>query len=210
MKIGSLKSAKKNAISWIFAAALTLLLNAPTHPETLSFFLPKPGKSYEIREEKIYFRQGTVGIVLEVATDELLLKYYGERGARLDAHPFTKLGDAKSYTIFIVTLINRSQGVFTFTPRYVTLRAKDKSFYPLDFPLLLELFLDIDPAKRRLLELSVFHSSEAIQRDQTSTKLLVFSDLPAKADELILEFDYLYFESKEIRTKFYFTRKKTS
>jgi hypothetical protein len=195
--------------SSLLAAIIVVIFVLPGASQTFFDFIPKPGKTYEIREDKIYFRQGPVGIIVEVASDATLLKYYADRGAKVDSHPFTKLGEAKNYTIFIVTLINRSQGAFTFTPRYVTLKAKDKSFYPLDFPLLLELFQDIDPARRRLLELSVFHSSEALPRDQIATKLLVFSDLPSKADDLTLEFDYLYFESKEIRTKFYFERKKT-
>jgi len=48
----------------------------------------------------------------------------------------------------------------------------------------------------------------AVVADGIITKFLVFPSLPKKFDELMLEFDYLFFGDREIRARFYFLRKK--
>jgi hypothetical protein len=111
-------------------------------------------------------------------------------------------------TYFLLSLINHSKGSLTFTPRYVALKIKTEASFPIDFTVLLGILQDLDPYNRKLIESSVYHSPEIIQPEQTFTKFLVFPPLPKKDAQLKMEFDYMFFESKEMKNFFYFTQQK--
>jgi hypothetical protein len=170
---------------------------------------PKPHEGYEIKNGKIYFRKGNAGIILEVANSETIKKYYNDRGAQIE-NPFTNSGDdLQNGAIFLVTLLNRTNGSLTFTPRYVVGRIKTEAFFPLDSFTIMEVFEDVEPRKRKILENSIFHQPELLHPGMIVTKFLVFPALPKKFDDLRLQFDYLYFENAEIKSDFFFTTKKS-
>lgn len=170
--------------------------------------VPVPHEGYETKENTIYFRSGNVGIVLESATDATIAKYYRDRGIDL-GNPFSRLGgEMQGASIFMLTLINRTTGSLTFTPRYITLKIKTEAYFPMDFTVLLGI---VDGQEKRIqdvVEKSVYHSPDSLSPGQVVTKFLIFPALPKKFEEIKLEFDYLYYGSQEIRTTFYFARKK--
>ncbi|HKZ40660.1 MAG TPA: hypothetical protein VJ044_06835 [Candidatus Hodarchaeales archaeon] len=199
-----MKSAR-NAAS---TAALVLFLFQLVFADSPPDLYPKESEEYEVQNNKIYFRKGNEGLILEQATEEAISKYYSDRGANI-GNPFLSLKEiSKDHTIFLLTLINRGRSSVTFTPRYVTLQIKHDNFYPMDFAILLEALEGLDRTKASILQKSIFHSSEALHPNEVITKFLVFPSLPKKFDELMLEFDYLFFGDREIRARFYFLRKK--
>ena len=168
---------------------------------------PKPHDGYEIKDDKIYFRHGEAGLIIELATPEKIEKYYKERGSEI-GNPFLKLGsDFQDATIFLVTLLNRTNGNLTFTPRYVLAKIKSEAYFPLDYMVLLDI-LDVQQRPmRKILEKSIFHSPELLQPGNVVSKFLIFPQMPKKFDDLRLEFDYLYFENFEVKSTFFFTTK---
>ena len=111
-------------------------------------------------------------------------------------------------TVFIVTIFNRTNGNATFTPGLVALKIKDEASFPLDYIILMQAIEGLPARDKRVLEESIFHSPETIPHGEVISKFLLFPPLPDKNLEFRLEFDYLYFESKEVRTKFYFTKER--
>jgi hypothetical protein len=191
-----------------FSLTIALISLSVDAAASIQELQPKPHESYEVKEEKIYFRVGNAGLILETGGEESVIRYYSERGASI-GNPFGSLGDgSQDYTVFVLTLLNRGKGAVTFTPRYVTLKIGNENFFPMDFPVLLGLLEGLDSKKGDILQKSIFHSSETVRPNQIVTKLLVFPGLPKKFKELVLEFDYLFFGEKEIRPKFYFLQKK--
>ena len=168
---------------------------------------PKPHEGYEVKEGKIYFRRGNAGIILEVASPETIEKYYSDRGAKIE-NPFSQFSaDMHNGAIFLVTLLNRTNGSLTFTPRYVIGKIKSEAYFPLDSLTLMEIFEDVDSGKRKILENSIFHAPELLHPGMVVSKFLVFPVLPKKFDDIKLQFDYLYFENAEIKSEFFFTTK---
>jgi hypothetical protein len=168
---------------------------------------PKAHEGYEIKDGKIYFRRGNAGIILEVANSGIIEKYYSERGAQIE-NPFLNLGgDVQTSAIFLVTLLNRTNGSLSFTPRYVIGRIKTEAYFPLDSLTMMEVFEDIEPRKRKIMENSIFHMPELLHPGMIVSKFLVFPALPKKFEEIRLQFDYLYFENTEIKSDFFFTTK---
>ena len=170
--------------------------------------IPVPHEGYEIKDHTIYYRSGNVGLVLEPANDATIAKYYLDRGIDL-GNPFSRLGgEMQGASIFMLTLINRTTGSLTFTPRYITLKIKTEAYFPMDFTVLLGVVEGQDKRIQDVLEKSVYHSPDSLSSGQVVTKFLIFPALPKKFEEIKLEFDYLYYGSQEIRTAFYFARKK--
>jgi hypothetical protein len=168
---------------------------------------PKPHDGYEVKDGKIYFRRGNAGLILEAANYEKIEKYYRDRGLQT-GNPFVSLGeDMQSATVFLVTLLNRTNGSLTFTPRYVIARIKTDAYFPLDYLVLLETFEGQEPNVKKMLQQSIYHSPELINPGKVVSKFLIFPDLPKKFDDLKLQFDYLYFENTEIKSEFFFTTK---
>jgi hypothetical protein len=171
---------------------------------------PKEHEPYEIKEGKIYYRHGNAGLILEQADDSRIAAYFKERGAEL-GNPFGRPGaELRESTFFLLTLINRTNGNLTFTPRYVTLKIKTEANFPLDFTVLLGMLEDFDAHQKKIVTDSIFHSPETIRPGEIISKFLIFPPLPKKFKEIKLEFDYLYFEDKEIRLNFYFLNNQKS
>ncbi len=170
--------------------------------------VPVAHEGYDIKDGTIYFRSGNVGLVLEAANDATIAKYYRDRGIDL-GNPFSRLGgEMQGASIFMLTLINRTTGSLTFTPRYITLKIKTEAFFPMDFTILLGILDGQEKRIQDVLQKSVYHSPDSISPGQVATRFLIFPALPKKYEEIKLEFDYLYYGSQEIRTAFYFARKK--
>jgi len=168
---------------------------------------PKPHEGYETKDGKIYFRRGNAGIILEVANSKIIEKYYSERGAQIE-NPFSHLGgDVQAGAIFLVTLLNRTNGSLTFTPRYVIGRIKSEAYFPLDSLTMMEVFEDVEIRRRKILENSIFHAPELLHPGMVVSKFLVFPALPKKFEDMRLQFDYLYFENTEVKSDFFFTTK---
>src|SRR5262245_49522806 len=91
--------------------------------------IPKPHEGYEVKDGKIYYRQGKAGSIVEPANNDVISKYFRDRGSSVD-NPFVGSDEEFSNsTFFLISLINHSKGVLTFTPGYVTLKIKtDASF----------------------------------------------------------------------------------
>jgi hypothetical protein len=167
-----------------------------------------PQDGYEVKEDKIYYRYGNCGIILEIGTDRAVANYYLDRGIQL-GNPFRNTGgEYEGATIFIVTFLNRSAGSIAFTPSYVTMKIKSTAVFPMDFTVLVGLMGGQEPRIQKVLENSIFHSPETIRKGEVVTKLLVYPALPKKSLDLRLEFEYLYFENHETKPIFYFSRKK--
>ncbi len=168
--------------------------------------IPKPQDGYEVKDGKIFYRHGKAGLILEPADETVIDRYFTERGSSI-ANPFRnadpELGNS---TFFLLSLINQSKGTLTFTPGYIALKIKTEASFPMDFTVLMGIMQGLDAFYRKLLDQSVYHSPEAIQPGNTLTKFLVFPQLPPKKSELKMEFDYLFFESKELKNYFYFIR----
>jgi hypothetical protein len=170
--------------------------------------IPKPHEGYEVKDGKIYYRQGKAGTIIEPANYDVISKYFRERGSSID-DPFVGTDEDFSHsTIFLISLINHSKGALTFTPSYVTLKIKTDASFPIDFTVLMGIMQQMDAYPAKLLEKSVYHSPELIQAGDSVSKFLVFPPLPHKDAELKMEFDYVFFESAELKQFFYFTRQK--
>jgi hypothetical protein len=170
--------------------------------------VPKPHEGYEVKDGKVFYRYGKAGLILEPANEETIARYFTERGSSVK-NPFLDAGEELSNsTFFLLSLINHSNGSLTFTPGYVALKIKTEASFPIDFTVLLSTSQNTDAYHRKLLENSIFHSPETIQPGDSSTKFLIFPPLPKKEAELKMEFDYLFFETKEMKMAFYFSRLK--
>ena len=170
--------------------------------------LPKEHDPYDIKENKIYYRHGNAGLILEQADDNAIAAYYKDRGIEL-GNPFgRRASELKESTFFLLTLVNRSNGNLTFTPRYVTLKIKTEASFPLDFTVLLGMLEEFNLREQQIVTNSVFHSPETVRPGEVMSKFLIFPQLPKKVHEVKLEFDYLFFEDKEIRLNFYFLNRK--
>jgi hypothetical protein len=166
--------------------------------------VPKQHDSYEVKEGKIYYRHGNAGLILEVADHDRIAAYFKERGAEL-GNPFgVQGGELRDSTFFLVTMLNRTNGNLTFTPRYVTLKIKTEASFPLDFTVLLGMLENFNANHRKIVASSIYHSPETVRPGTVISKFLIFPALPKKFREVKLEFDYLYFEDKEIRLNFFF------
>jgi hypothetical protein len=106
-----------------------------------------------------------------------------------------------------VTLLNRTNGSVTFTPRYVIARIKTEAYFPLDYLSMMEVVEQEDLTGRKLLEKSIYHSPELLHPGAVVSKFLIFPELPKKFDDIRLSFDYLYFENSEVKSDFIFTTK---
>ena len=194
----------------LIAVLLIFVFSQGVFAEIANSLEPEEHEGYDVKEGKIYFRRGDAGLILEVANGETVAKYYSDRGINL-GNPFASLGgDMQTATIFLLTILNRTNGNVNFTPRYVTLKIKTEAYFPIDFTELLAFTEGQDKPVQKILQNSVYHSSDSIPAGKIISKFLIFAALPKKFDELKLIFDYLYFENNEVRTTFYYKRKKNS
>jgi len=204
-----MRDARRNA-GW-FATIVVLLLSQSLFSgdkTPLGPLLPKEHDGYEIKDDKIMFRQGNAGLVLEVADAEKIKKYYSDRGSDL-GNPFPALSpELSNATIFLLTFINHTKGNIMFTPEYVTLHLKEQGFFPLSFLLLLPMLDDLDQHSKKVIEDSVYHSPETVKAGGVTSKFLIFPEMPKKIEKIMLDFTFLSFEDKELNLKFYFERKK--
>lgn len=145
--------------------------------------------------------------MIEAATTGRIEQFYRERGADIP-NPFGSFAATmENPAFFIVTLLNRTNGSLTFTPRYVIAKIKTDAYFPLDYLTMMEVMEDQEPSRRKLFEKSIYHSPELIEPGKIVSKLLIFPQLPKKYEEIKLSFDYLYFENTEIKSDFVFTTK---
>jgi len=141
---------KSNVRSGFVAPAVLVAMIALTGVAGAFQLTPKPRDIYEVKEGKIYYRHGNAGIIVDPATPEEVVNYYRERGSDI-GNPFAKLGgDLKTATVFIVTLINRTNGSLTFNPRYVIAKVKTEAYFSLDIMVLMELFEGQDQKVKKL------------------------------------------------------------
>jgi len=125
--------------------------------ENANLFDPEFHEGYDVKDGKIYFRRGEGGLILENVGKDAIAKYYAERGRDL-GNPFNALGgDMQTATIFLLTMLNRTNGNMTFTPGYVTLKIKDEAFFPMDFTVLLDFIENQEEPIHTVIEKSVFH-----------------------------------------------------
>jgi hypothetical protein len=174
-----------------------------------SFWIhPVAHEGYEVvGQEEIQFRTGNAGVMVKAVRGEAAAHYFAERGAEWVGNPFQQQ-EFENPTIFLVTIINRTNGNATFTPGMVTIRIGTEASFPLEYTTLLGILESFDPNERKILEKSIFHSPEIIKRGDVTSKFLLFPPLPGKALEFKLDFDFLYFEQKEVRTRFYFKQER--
>ena len=171
--------------------------------------IPKAHDGYDIKDDKILFRQGNAGLILEVADVEKIRKYYSDRGSDM-GNPFPDLSpELTNATIFLLTFINHTKGNIVFTPAYVTLHIKEQGFFPLSFLLMLPMLDDVDKHTKKVIQDSVYHSPETVKAGEVITKFLIFPEMPKKKFESIMvNFTYLSVEDHDLDLKFYFERKK--
>ena len=171
---------------------------------------PKLKEGYEVKDNKIYFRRGDIGLILESVNEQGIAKYYSDRGIEL-GNPFVfTTANSQNSVIFLLTLLNRTHGTLTFTPAYVSAKVKDEAYFPMDFTVLLAMIDGLNRGTQKVLQKSVFHSPESVTENEVITKFLIFPAVAKKVEELKLEFDYLYFGNNEIKTQFYFEQKKAA
>jgi len=188
------------------AAILCLLLIAVSAAAE-SPWIPKAAKGYEVKEGRIFFRSGQAGLMLESVDGEAIARYYSDRGARV-GNPLLRLGpEVEQGVIFLLTIFNRSEGNVTFTPNYALLRVKDDTAFAMDFTVLVGLMDSVDPALRKILDKSIFHSPEILSKGEVVSKFLIFPSIPPKVKELRLDMDSLFFEGKDVRKTFQFTKR---
>lgn len=168
----------------------------------------QPHEGYEVKNNIIYYRRGEAGMIFELAGPETVTRYYKDRGAPQIGNPFLRSPDLAGATVFLVTLVNHTQGVQTFTPGYVVLKVGDATSFPLDFSMLYSAMETYPPDLHKILDKSIFHSPEAVKPGDVISKFLFYPPLPRKNADFRLEIDYLYFEDKEVRTTFYYTIRK--
>ncbi len=168
---------------------------------------PVVRKEYEIKEDQVYFRSGNGGIIVKCIRPSDVPPYYAARGADWIGNPFAR-SEFASPTLFLITIFNRTNGNATFTPGLVTIKIRDEASFPVDYIMLTQVLEGLSSREKKVLEDSIFHSPETIKAGQVVSKFLMFPTLPDKNLDFRLEFDYLYFESKEVRAKFYFTKER--
>jgi hypothetical protein len=133
--------------------------------------------------------------------------YYSSRGAQWIGNPFNR-EEFAGPTVFMLTIFNHTNGNATFTPGLVTIKIGEEASFPVDYISLAQAIEGLPAQEKRVLEDSIFHSPETIKPGQVVSKFLLFPPLPEKNLEFKLEFDYLYFESKEVSAKFYFKKER--
>ncbi|HSE40540.1 MAG TPA: hypothetical protein VLH08_07205 [Acidobacteriota bacterium] len=168
---------------------------------------PAVHEGYEVKQDLIQFRNGNAGITIKCAQAIDVSGYYSTRGAPFIGNPFQR-EEFGNPTVFLLTIFNRTNGNATFTPGLVAIKIKDDASFPLDYVTLMQAIEGLPSRDKRILEESIYHSPETIRSGEVVSKFLLFPPLPDKHLEFRLEFDYLYFESKEVRTKFYFTKER--
>lgn len=202
---------KDEGFKWVVAVGfIAALFGAWAFAEEAVYEIhPRVEKGYEVRDDKIYYRVGDAGLILELVDSHAIANFYKDHGAQI-GDPFTRLDyETEGATIFLLTLINRTHGELTFTPGYVILRIKDQASFAMDFTVLLPMLDNLDQSTRKIVQDSVFHSPEVIRKDQAISKFLLFPPLPPKFDEFKLAFDYVFFgNKKESKCDFYFERVK--
>lgn len=173
-----------------------------------SFWIhPAVHEGYEVKEDRIYFRSGESGLIVDCVRGQEAANYYAERGASWMGNPFRRTEFAKP-TIFLVTIFNRTNGNATFTPGMVAIRVRTEASFPMEYSSLMAALESFPTRERKILEQSIFHSPEIIRSGDVVSKFLLFPPLPEKALEFKLDFDYLYFEQKEVRARFYFQQER--
>ena len=168
----------------------------------------QPRPEYEIKGNAIYYRNGKAGMIFELADGDTIGKYYSDRGAPQMGNPFQQDPELQQSTIFLVTLVNKTNGVLTFTPGYVVMKVKDDASPAMDFTQMLTLLESYPQGVRKILDNSIFHSPEAVRPGQVVSKFLFLPALPKKEVDFRIEIDYLYFDHQEVRTKFYYSIRK--
>jgi hypothetical protein len=192
----------------LLAISIILLLSYYTVWADSFWIHPTEHEGYEIiNQEEIHFRSGNAGVSMKAVRGDEAAKYFADRGAAWVGNPFLQ-EEFEHPTIFLVTILNRTNGNATFTPGMVTIRIGTEASFPLEYSTLLSI-LEVFPAnERKILEKSIFHSPEIIKKGDVMTKFLLFPPLPPKALDFKLDFDFLYFEQKEIKTRFYFRQER--
>lgn len=194
-----------NRVSVVILSLAFLLFGVGAFAEDVYEIHPKPEKGYEVKDDKIFYRAGNAGLILELMNTDSIAHFYKDHGAQI-GDPLTGLdSETAGATIFLLTLINRTHGTLTFTPNYAILKIKDEATFAMDFTVLLPMLDNLDQSTRKIVEDSVFHSPEVIQPGQVLTKFLLFPQLPKKFDEFKLGFDYIFFgDNKNSKCDFYF------
>lgn len=187
---------------------LLFVLSSPCMAELDADWQPKPHDSYEVQDGKILFRKGNAGLIVEVATTDAIAKYYADRGATVPDPLSIVYRGMNRTVVFLMTLINRTNGNLTFTPRYAIVRIKSEAYFSLDYSILMDWMEGMDQGRRFILEESIFHMPEIVSSGNVVSKFLIFPSLDQKHKELRLEMDYLFFEKQETPVRFYFVRKK--
>jgi hypothetical protein len=191
-----------------FAISIILLLSYYTASADSFWIHPVQHEGYEvISQEEIHFRNGNAGIVMKAVRGDEVAKYFTERGAGWVGNPFLQ-EEFENPTIFLVTILNRTNGNATFTPGMVTIRIGTEASFPLEYSTLFNILEAFPHNEQKILEKSIFHSPEIIKKGDVMTKFLLFPPLPPKALDFKLDFDYLYFAQKEIKTRFYFRQER--
>jgi hypothetical protein len=191
----------------VIAIFVILLISYYSFATDSYIILPAVHKTYEIKEDQIYFRAGNGGIIVKSVRGDDVSNYYSARGAEWLGNPFMR-EEFAGPTVFMVTILNRTNGNATFTPGLVTIKIGDEASFPVDYISLTQVFESVSAREKKVLEDSIFHSPETIKAGQVVSKFLLFPPLPEKNFEFRLEFDYLYFESKEVHAKFYFKKER--
>jgi hypothetical protein len=191
----------------LIAIVVILLLSYDTYAKDTFIVRPATHQGYEVKQDQAYFRAGSAGIIVKCVRGNDVPEYYKVRGADWIGDPFSR-EEFAAPTVFMVTIFNRTNGNATFTPGLVTIKIKDDASFPVDYVGLMQAIEGYSAREKKVLEDSIFHSPETIPAGQVVSKFLLFPPLPEKNMEFRLEFDYLYFESKEIRAKFYFTKER--
>jgi hypothetical protein len=189
------------------AIVIVLLLSYGVLAADSYLIRPAVHEGYQVKEDLIQFRNGNAGVTIKPAKSLDISGYYSNRGAPFMGNPFLR-EEFQNPTVFIVTIFNRTNGNATFTPGLVALKIKDEASFPLDYIILMQAIEGLPLRDKKILEDSIYHSPETIRSGEVVSKFLLFPPLPDKNLEFRLEFDYLYFESKEVRTKFYFTKER--
>ncbi len=192
----------------ILTAIFIILLSSYYNICADSFLIhPAVHEGYQVKEDRIYFRSGEAGLIVDCVRGQEAANYFTERGASWLGNPFQQTAFANP-TIFLVTIFNRTNGNATFTPGMVTIRIKTEASFPMEYSALMAALESFPTRERKILEQSVFHSPEIIRSGDVVSKFLLFPPLPEKALEFKLDFDYLYFEQKEVRARFYFQQER--
>jgi hypothetical protein len=191
-----------------FAIPVILLLSYCTASADSFWIHPVQHEGYEvISQEEIHFRSGNAGIIMKAVRGDEAAKYFADRGAGWVGNPFLQ-EEFENPTIFLVTVLNRTNGNATFTPGMVTIRIGTEASFPLEYTTLIGILEVFPKNEQKILERSIFHSPEIIKHGEVMTKFLLFPPLPQKALDFKLDFDFLYFEQKEIKTRFYFRQER--